>query len=429
MCLRLAISFLLFWFLCGPVGAEVTRLEGRESFSDSSFELDFSPGAIGASFEGRFDAVGVNFHGQGPGRPENSTVFDPKSPFFGKAVLINTAPEGRTSSDLALVIQFRRPIKRVGMTLGNASAPTTAELSALAPGGRLLGKVQKDLVGITFVGLETDDAEGVLTVVVDYGEEPNPEQLESLIFDPLERTTFTTCIPHIADGKAGNKRLSTSIQFPPRTRADQATVRVFDSAGAPLEITLNGEKASVFQVDLPRVEFVALETDGQSEPVVVGYACIESSFPLTVNFVYRTRGEGTEVSEAGISALPARFSQGATGESDPSVGLETAIAILNPNDEATPVTFCFQLGPEIEGEQWCRATIMPKRSHRAFFLREELSGDGIFGTFRGPLPAGAFRGVFYVSSQNIGPLVVMAIRTINGFPVASLAPGPLSFER
>ena len=115
-------------FLSASISAQIIELADTSSFSEKAFKLDLSLGN-GASLEGRFDAVGVVFHGQGPGSPQTTTLSG-GGPFFGSPALVNTPPEGRTSSNLALVIQFRQPIKRIGMNLSNGSEATTAELRA-----------------------------------------------------------------------------------------------------------------------------------------------------------------------------------------------------------------------------------------------------------------------------------------------------------
>jgi hypothetical protein len=100
--------------------------------------------------------------------------------------------------------------------------------------------------------VETSHKEGIATLVVDYGEDESPEQIEDYLWvDYVEDPSFRTYLPQIAHIRSSDGILKTDIriQFPLgllmigstlRIEEKEILLRFFDQKGEPMKIGFNG---------------------------------------------------------------------------------------------------------------------------------------------------------------------------------------------
>ena len=269
--------------------AQITKLTDKATFSEDAVSLGFGELVLAAGAEESdiYSVFGVRFVGEGGSVPtvRTVTVFTGVPPTID-TIIRNESPTG-TSADRALIVQFMHPLVRAGFDLvGNGFEDTIASVQAFTAKGQLLGTVEQNEINETrgpFVGVETSHPEGISTVVLDYGEEEAPEQINSLIIDYLEPRSFKKYLPQIAHGRAGDFLLQTTLQIQNLYASSQVEVWVklllFDQAGDPLTLNLNGEENSSFEFTLSYLRLKQLTTEGPADKVAVGYACIESNYP------------------------------------------------------------------------------------------------------------------------------------------------------
>lgn len=415
-CWRLLTVLILFQLLCLTAAqAQVTKLTGLENFSEKHL-------VVGASiFDNRgvsLFAFGITFKGENGSEPALAAIVLIDSV---ATVLRNEPPLGEDSSEKALTIHFRRPVKRVAFELGNGSPSTIAKISAFTATAELLGTIEQanisELIG-PLVGVETDNSEGISTLVIDYGAEEKAEQISGMRIDYLKEHTFVRCISQIGDGLAGERRLNTIIQVQNLGIFAEHSVmlRFFDSEGQPLIISINGEASDVFNLVLGPEGMKSLQTGGTSQPVVVGYACVESLYPVTAQAIFRTTdASGMEVREASITADTGKNSQILTIQVDPASGLNTGLALVNRGDNEVSVLFRLSAGTDpVSGVNETERITIPPRGHVSTFVTELFSS--FFEDFEG-----SFEGSVRIT--DLEQIVAVAVRTIDGFPVSSLPGG------
>ncbi|MGI8782764.1 MAG: hypothetical protein ACR2L2_03825 [Acidobacteriota bacterium] len=401
--------------------AQVTKLTEKAAFSNT-LVLHFEDLQRTSNASDVFTNLGVTFAGEGGGTPtvEQILLFDSTTPFRGEWVLRNEP--GASSANRALIVRFERPLRRVGLTLGNGSANTLAEIQAFTAKGEFLGKIQQAgiarLIG-PFVGLETSHPSGISSVVLDYGMEQVAEQISDVWMEFLSPRNFKVYLPQIVHGGTGNLSFQTVIQIQsllrgenPRTE-NEVRLRFFDQAGAPLRMTLDGTEGSEFQFRFGSFGSRQLQTAGSSQRVVIGYASIESSLPMIAHAIFRVfRSDGSLQSETGTPSGEGRIIHVAKVERDPQIALDTAFAIVNVGNVEAHLEFRLEdeAGqPPRDGSQ--ERFVLRPGEHRAFFFSE------LFNFFNDK----KFRGHLAIWSNE--PAVVVALRTFGGLPSSSLAIG------
>ena len=295
-----------------------------------------------------------------------------------------------------------------------------ARIEAFTVNGESLGEVQQDSIEEKegpFVGLETTNPSGISTVVLDYGEEENAEQISCLRIEFLEERTFKTYLAQIGDGKTGQLVFQTIIQIQNLFGQEiEATLRLFDQAGNPLILTLDGESGAEFELTLPYLTMRHLETKGVNEQVSVGYACIESDLPIVAQAIYRVADTtGAAFSEAGVQSDGGKIIHVLSVERDVDTGLDSGIALVNVGDAETSVfvSLIALSGETPEEVQNAPPVVILLQSggHKALFLSELFA----------PLADGKFRGSLKIISKE--PTAVTSLRTINGILVSSVPVG------
>ncbi|MFQ5739130.1 MAG: hypothetical protein ACE5JX_08940, partial [Acidobacteriota bacterium] len=201
--------------------------------------------------------------------------------------MLRNGPVGGDSSHQALIIQFQFPVERVGLTLSNGTDQTVASFQAFGETGESLSTVTQtgiEEIQGPFIGLATTaDQGGISMLVVDYGEDPSPEQINELRFQYLTPRRFQTCIAQIVQAKIGTQQLRTLLRVQSAFFGAKGTLRLFDSKGGALELSLNGQLGSSFELTLPHSTgsgLIEFTSDGPEDWVRSGYACIDSNYPM-----------------------------------------------------------------------------------------------------------------------------------------------------
>ncbi len=403
--------------------AQVTKLTSPEQFSEDAFLLTFEEVAGNQDPSELYASLGVFFRGEGSSRPTTgSAVIQPIVPPQIDLVIRNKSASGATTADgaphEALIITFQNPLRRFGVTLGNGSQDTVAALSVLKAGGKLLGSIEQDDIDEVrgpFVGVETSDPEGISTIVLDYGDGENAEQLNEILLESLSASTFGVYLPQIGDGEANGLTLQTLIQIS-SVLQQPTSVRLllFDSDGEALRLVID----TIFEFQLNGSGSKQFLSRGDSTPVKFGYAHIESDLPVTAHSIYRTSISDTDsVSKAGILGSEGRIVQVVPAERVPEQDSNTGIAVVNVSDKETDVLL--RLAEESGlpptdprfGRARNRFILLKPGAHRAVFLSEVFD---LLETKR-------FKGILRILSSQ--PVAVTALRTLRGVAVSSLSSG------
>jgi len=425
---------------CDFVDAQIVKLTDELSFSEEAVSFLFGWAPAPAEVEGRFAAYGVRFVSEGSGKPTTRIVDlridDPTSCSEAQCfdTVVRNEPPSGSSADLSFILQFRYPLERVGFTLGNGAEETVASIRAFTAAGTLLGTVEQGEIKEgrgPFVGVETSNPEGIATVVLSYGAEDRAEQINDLIIDYLSPRRFRVYLPRIAHGQTGDQRLQSSIQVQnlrPHDEGVNVQIDFFDSEGKPLFLSLDGKEESRFEFHLDFLESRQLTTDGPADMLVVGYALIESNYPVTAQTIFQVLDDQDAlVSEAGIQASVGRTVHVSPVQKTVSATIDTGIAITNVGVDETYVRLVpFEEGGGVPEEirNFIRL-LLPPGGHHAFFLSELCQQPQEPGVYCESdfLATEDFRGSLEIASTE--PTVVTAIRTVAGMPVSSLPVGSM----
>lgn len=390
--------------------AEITRIDNPSAFSGP--RLTFEELRGGTVVTDQVSSYGVRFVTEEGGeiRVEVLTVL-PILPPKLDAVLRNGSPGG-SSSRLALILSFSTPLRRVGFTLGNG--PATALIMAYTARGKLLGETEQpvleELVG-PFVGLETSDPAGISTVVIDYGENPAREQINDLRLEYLQSRSFGIVIPQIAAGHAVGRTVETQIHLQNLGEKTPVEVRFFDTAGKPLSVLLGGEERVVWEGELGRSAHRVLELQSPDGVLLVGYVVVEAPRPVGAQAIYRTLSDTSLPVEAAITAGPGRIWHVASVEVNPTLGLDTGIALVNVSSETARARLYLidDAGHVLDNGVGLQ---LAAAEHRALFLTE------LFGENLEKLGYAKFLGSLEIHSDQ--PTAATVLRTYCGFSVSSL---------
>jgi hypothetical protein len=416
--------------------AQLMKLPDETSFSPQSVNLLdwFAPAGtleVGEAHvtevdASRLDSVyGVTYVAEGGGSPRLGSVRLFPADWFYDDVLVN-APVTGTSANRSLILQFRLPLRRLGLFLGGAPPGLRARISAYTAKSQLLGTVEQELTNAvrgTFVGVETAAGEGISSAVLDYGEEEAPELIHRLLVDFVSPPQFRAYVPQIAAGKAGSVTYVTTINIKDLRggRLDfPVQVNLFSSSGEPLALPFNGQEASHLPLTVRPFAMAVLASDPSAE-LQLGYGVIESPRPVVVDVEYQvSSSEGSALSRATFRGGEAKLFQASLVEVSPNSQTDTGIAILNPHARAvlvelTPVE---ESGDRPEGIQPPGRRIrLEPGAQRAFMLSELCSLPDISGSSCN-FPTGGFTGQLHIRGHE--PVVVTTLRLLNGLPETGL---------
>lgn len=311
-------------------------------------------------------------------------------------------PSLETSEAAIMVLDFDSPVRRIGFDAGTDPI-RQLEMSAFDWTGQFLGAVQAPESG-RFFGAGSVDASAIRKVIVKAvpGEGIELDDLRVEFFEPPE---FESCLAQIGNGRNGDFRLSTVIQFAnPWNFPVEGTLRLFDDAGSELPVEFNGAIDSEFFVQVAPFGSVTMNSGG--DPLAVGFACLSSAAPLQATASFQLSGpEGGVIHEAGVESASSQHLLVTGVTQDTASGLGSGVAIANPS--ALPVKVELNLRDE-RGNEFHTALNLPPVGHAARFL------DEFFPALQGIDVQGALR------ITSAGPIVVTALRTMLGRLLSSL---------
>jgi len=424
---------LLLGLVFSTAWAQVSKIDSPTDFSDAihlPFEqlpgqmTEMDPSEVIPLDGDEYASLGLTFLTVGSSHPIAVSV-----PLFWvigpskRDVGIRNSSDSGTSAGQAFVLRFQYPVRRIGLTLGNGRDQTVVTLKAFGVTAEHLGSVtrtgartpvQNPEQTLPFIGLSS--AVPVASVTLDYGNEPNDEEIHDLYLEYFTPRTFVAYVPQVADGFFGSASVRTILQI--QNDFETSTpVRVdFLQNDEPLAINIDGQSQTRLTLDLAGLSCRQFDTSGAASPGVQGYARIESTLPIKAQALYQIRpGENAPFQESGFQSTTARLHQTIPVNLDRETGFDTAIALLNGSEKSLNVHMVLiqpdgsspPYDPGI-GDYGASRTIPPATSVAMFvgelipYLRSQQ----------------AFKGSLVVRSW--GPLAVTGVRTVNGIAVSSV---------
>ncbi|RPJ62314.1 MAG: hypothetical protein EHM23_03595 [Acidobacteria bacterium] len=332
----------------------------------------------------------------------------------------------QTTGDQAqsvLVIDFRHPVKKIGLGLFCAKPALEISITAADRKANIVGTL-KETVGdrFDFVGFEASDNRTISKVVIDYGSAETPEQLFALVIDPTTPPRFETVLPQIAHGKLGaDLLLSTTISIVNISNTTASgEIKFFAPGGQPLAPELGGSAHSedVVPFSLYPVQTGLFSTSGKGG--MAGYARVVSDAPVQAIAHFQVLGTSGRWSETAVASVSGRFravgpysrqqspATGVIGTVPPSIPpepsvVDSALAIVNLASEPASVSLFLR---DEKGFTRDKTVTLAPGEQLARFI------DEIFEEQFAP------QGTIRLSSDR--PVAAVLIQTVNGLPVSIL---------
>ncbi len=413
------VSVLGVLFALGMIGTAwgqpIVQLT-EEQFSPDRVSLNFNSFREGAMASDLFDGYGFSITGIGGGTPTLLGDLVAGQPFR----FVSNEAEPAAGLNTQLILDFRRPVRQVGFLLRHGGTATVdVRFMFRNPEGQNIGVLTGQVdPGIgPFAGFEAPQGETFSQILISYGDSPSPEQIFNLLFTYEARPTFRSYVAQIGDGAlGGGGGLRTNILVANLTDTTATgQLLLFGDDGQPLELSLNGQTGSEFDLTVPPNSVRAFRTGADSTPPVAGYASVVTNVPTSgVGIFQIVNADGSIVSEAGVESTAARHRVLSTVTRDGAIGLDSGVAVANVGERAA--TAVAQL-LDTNGDTVANNTnffALGPGEHRAAFLGDIFPG----------LPAD-FEGTLLIISDT--PLAVVALRTVQGLvqsslPSASLEP-------
>jgi hypothetical protein len=366
--LHKTLLLLSLQFMAIPAYAEVTPLYGAEEFEDSLSYPSYV-GAAGYRIHD-IDAAeadsrnGIIFTGEGESgvrihKGEDYYLGFGSGMQLGKRC-IEHVPSETSSADEGLVIRFKYPVKKFGVFLGSISPSSEdhplagfdiASLRAYSSNGQFIGTVEMEVIanppnydGYSFFGFETDNNQGVTTVVLDYGDAEKPERIATIFYEYNTPRPFRVILPHIAHGTISGASIDSDLSlFWDRL----ANVKLYSTLGEIPSNPYLGEgnnfqlqydemTGGVYKGFPTQFHFKSSTIPGIND-LTVGYVVAESDYPIDGQVVYRTTDSDGKVYEADIrGCVPETYLQ-IPFELNQSENLNAALAIVNPSDTVAEI--------------------------------------------------------------------------------------------
>jgi hypothetical protein len=408
------------------VFGQLEKLDSIDDFSPDAIKLHF--GEIGYSDSpvgDAYAALGVLFDGEGSSSPKASKAFlDVDGTWWGggRFAIRNERADG-TSPNEALIMRFRYPMVRVGFDLGNGTETTVAQIRAFTAAGEQLGMVEQEDIEEEgpFVGVETIHPAGISTLSLDYGAADEGEQVSLFRMDFLSPQHFRTYLPQIAHGRTGDRLLRTTIQIQALAKSN-LTLSFFDPTGQPMAFNFGGDETSTLEFSFPGIRSRRLRTEGSTDETQVGYAVIESNYPIEVQAIFQVTDQDSNLlSEAGISASLSQLTQFVPVEYLPEQKLDTAIAFVNTGDRETYINLSV-LDEDGLRADWLRNTpylLLAPGEHRALFISQICTAYPEFCVSEGFPKGEVFQGSVKLWTRG-DPLAATALRTVGGIVISSV---------
>ena len=212
--MRALLLFLLAIILMfGHATAQVSSwpFDVKETDSAPSVHAGHSYGPL----DSFYSALGIFFSGAGKSRPVEDVYKIGDAFRFG---MISNRPLAGTSAGKPLVIRFLTPVTKFGFR--PVRDPTfEMELRAYTDDNQLLGSVRSpartdywSMPG-RFFGIQTPNRAGISSVILDFGEIEEPENIETCWWLPLLPRLYVRCLGQVGAGEIGGLRLETELQI------------------------------------------------------------------------------------------------------------------------------------------------------------------------------------------------------------------------
>ena len=404
----LVISISILIFLTAPLTAQLNDVSGSPGFSGQSAEFDFKGLSDNSDVSDALGEWGVTFQRGDWGTATAVATFAAGS----VNIKVRNLPPSGTSANRPLVINFRYPLSKVGMVLSGGTAQTQVRIEAFGPLGNSLGTVQvSGLEEARDVAVSTSNVRGMSKLLISYGADAAPEELDNLHVDYLQRPEFVAYLSQIGNGAIGTDSLQTTIVISNLSNSTaKGEVEFFDSNGAPLEFQIGDSAASSFPLAVPAFSSSSGTTGGAA--LAVGYGRITSNVPIEGTAVFRIVTEtGAVRTEAGVGSAKGTVLGVGAVQKAITGGFDSGIAVVNTSDQpaSARVDLLDQRGVVIDTNP--DVLVLGARQHRAKFLSEifpDVKDSDFDGTIR---------------FESDVPLAVVILRTGNGLVLSSLPVG------
>jgi len=423
----------------GAARAEVTKIDEVAEFSGAihlSFEelpaVWSDSHVVGGDpldtvvLEGtEYAALGISFVGEGSSRPValSEPIVWVLGPSEWDVGIRNLSGEGASPGE-GFILRFERPVRRVGLTVGNGGHETPVTMRAYGVSGEYLGSVERTGAYIhsgggppaplPFLGLSSTVP--VASVVLVYGDDAEDEQIHDLYLEYFTPRVFVSYVPQVADGDFGSASVRTVLQI--QNPFELSTpVRVdFLREGAPLALEVGGEMQSQLNLDLAGFSCRQFETGG-TPGGAVGFARIESTLPVRAEALFQVTPGASPFQESGFQSTPARLHQIIPVEVNRQTGLDTAIAIANGSDKVIQVIVSLRTPDGARptykpGYHTSETVTINPRSNVSLFLSE------LVPYLKEAAQTPVFQGSLEI--RCLTPVAVAGVRTINGVAVSSV---------
>ncbi len=399
--------------------AQVTRLDDPSQLGEGTRFVSFGQplnglapvGTEGDAVGRLFDRWGIHFRGS-PGNRLQLGVFEFPPPGPGPLIPVQElrhVPDS-AETDGPLLIEFGRRTFRAGLELDSES---TAVLSAFTPDGQLLGSVPTIAANPrdTFLGVETTDPRGIGSLVLSA---TGPDPVERVLALGVEYAQaapdFTVFLPLLGLGSIGDIKLDTQITLVNLANTE-SDVSVFLARKDGIALGVPFAENGAFSTQLRPFESITfLLSAGTSleSPLQVGFAVVSSSKPLEATAIFQTYGrQGSLLGEASIGSASLQFLASGHVEKSTASGLNTGLAVSNPNPYPADISFTVF---NAETRLGFSITLASGRQVSLFLdeLFRELKGQDFSGT---------------LTVRSNQRLAVTELRTRNGIATASLPLG------
>jgi len=263
-------------------------------------------------------------------------------------VVENSASGGDSSANKALILDFEQPAKTVSFRVLASPEDSKLTVEAYSPLGVRLGKIEKEVPSHELVAVSTSNLAGIGKLVISWGSNPDPEEIDDLQVEFLERQPNVVYLAQIGNGAIpGVGALQTTVVVTNLSNSTaEGELAFFESDGDPLELQVSSESGpesgSVFLLEIPAAASVSFTTGGPD--LKVGYARVTSSVPVEATATFRVVGlTGNVLTEAGVgSARPALLQVGAV-QKEHALDFDSGIAVVNVGDDEQPANAVLEL--------------------------------------------------------------------------------------
>jgi len=249
-------------------------------------------------------------------------------------VVENSASGGDSSANKALILDFEQPAKTVSFRVLASPEDSKLTVEAYSPLGVRLGKIEKEVPSHELVAVSTSNLAGIGKLVISWGSNPDPEEIDDLQVEFLERQPHVVYLAQIGNGAIpGVGALQTTVVVTNLSNSTaQGELAFFAGDSSPLELRFGSESGSAFSLEIPPAASVSFTTAGPD--LKVGYARVTSRVPVEATAIFRVVGPtGNVLTEAGVgSARPALLQVGAV-QKERAQDFDSGIAVVNVGEK------------------------------------------------------------------------------------------------